>query len=117
MAEYINRGDFLAKMRKIFCEDCSHRKGMKDGKPTMIIYEIGEAPCRACLVEDVLTYLEEFPVAYVDEVVYCKECKYGEMMKNGCTVFCHNIGTVKTAFSYCSSAERKVNVENYCGDS
>jgi hypothetical protein len=35
-----------------YCKECDKRKGIKNGR-YRIIYEIGEAPCRACEVDDV----------------------------------------------------------------
>jgi len=45
-----------------YCKECDKRKGIKNGK-WQIIYEIGEAPCRACEVDDVKAELEEAPTA------------------------------------------------------
>lgn len=49
-----------------YCKECNKRKGIKNGK-YRIIYEIGEAPCRACEVDDVKAELEEAPTADVVE--------------------------------------------------
>ena len=49
-----------------YCKECNKRKGIKNGK-YRIIYEIGEAPCRACEVDDVKAELEEAPTADVPE--------------------------------------------------
>lgn len=54
-----------------YCKDCDKRKGIKSGK-WRIIYEIGEAPCRACDVDDMIDDLENAPT--VDAV----ERKKGE---------------------------------------
>lgn len=43
-----------------YCKDCDKRKGIKNGK-RQFIYEIGDAPCRACEVDDVKAELEEAP--------------------------------------------------------
>ena len=63
MSELIDRKAFIEKERKLYCEDCDMRKGTKNGKPNVICYEIGEAPCRACWLDDALTDLEDFPTA------------------------------------------------------
>lgn len=68
MTEYIEREAFLEQKRKQYCEDCSRRKGMKGGK-YKTLYEIGEAPCRACEINDVLNDVEDFPAADVRPVV------------------------------------------------
>lgn len=62
MSDLIDREAFIEQERKVYCEDCDRRKGMKNGKLTFC-YEIGEAPCRACWCDDVLTDLEDFPAA------------------------------------------------------
>lgn len=63
MSELIDRQTFIENERKLYCEDCYRRKGTKNGKPNVICYEIGEAPCRACWMDDILTDLEDFPAA------------------------------------------------------
>ena len=62
MSELIDRQAFIEQERKLYCEDCDRRQGMKNGKLTFC-YEIGDAPCRACWCDDVLTDLEDFPAA------------------------------------------------------
>lgn len=47
-----------------YCKDCNRRKGIKKGK-LRIIYEVGDAPCRACDVDDMLYELENAPTANV----------------------------------------------------
>ena len=64
MAEYIERGKFLEEERKQYCADCDRRKGIKRGK-MQIVYAVGDAPCRACGIDDVLTDVEDFPAALV----------------------------------------------------
>ena len=63
MSELIDRQSFIEQERKLYCEDCDRRKGTKKGKPNVICYEIGEAPCRACWLDDALGDLEDFPTA------------------------------------------------------
>ena len=43
-----------------YCKDCDKRKGIKSGK-WRIVYEIGDAPCRACSVDDMKAELENAP--------------------------------------------------------
>ena len=66
--DYISREAFLAEKRKQYCSDCDRRKGMKKGK-LVFCYEIGEAPCRACAVDDLLNDVEDFSAADVRPVV------------------------------------------------
>lgn len=65
--EYIERERFLAEQRHSYCENCARRKGMKNGK-MRFVYEIGDAPCRACGIGDVLDDVEDFPAADVRPV-------------------------------------------------
>lgn len=85
--DYIEREAFLEQKREQYCKDCARRKGMRNGK-YKTLYEIGEAPCRACEIDDVLNDVEDFPAADVrentrgkctDEARYffCSECGYG----------------------------------------
>lgn len=62
MSELIDRQAFIEQERRLYCEDCDRRKGKKNGKLT-VCYEIGEAPCRACWLDDALGDLEDFPTA------------------------------------------------------
>ena len=62
MSDLIDREAFIEHERKLYCEDCDRRKGIKNGKLTFC-YEIGEAPCRSCWGDAVLTDLEDFPTA------------------------------------------------------
>lgn len=57
------------------CKNCDKRMGTKNGKRRMI-YEIGEAPCRACYVDDVKMELNEAPTIDAERVVRCKDCRY-----------------------------------------
>ena len=63
MAEYINRDTFLEQQRAWYCKDCNRRKNTK-GKT---VYEIGEAPCRACDIGTMLDAVEDYPAADVVE--------------------------------------------------
>lgn len=58
-----------------YCKDCEKRKGMKRGK-WRVIYEIGEAPCRACDIDDLKMELDEAPTIDAVEVIRCKDCKF-----------------------------------------
>ena len=50
----------ILKIRKQYCEDCSRRKGIKNGK-MQFCYEIGGVVCRACEIEDMLNALDDAP--------------------------------------------------------
>ena len=64
MPNYIDRDAFEADCRERYCNDCDRRKGMKNGK-LKVVYEIGDAPCRSCGIEDILDDLLNAPVADV----------------------------------------------------
>ena len=66
--EYIEREAFLEEKRKLYCENCKRRYGLKKGK-SVVCYEIGDAPCRSCGIGDVLDDVEDFPAADVRSVV------------------------------------------------
>ena len=58
--ELIDRRAFIEQEMKRDCSDCIHRKGYRKGK-FKILYAIGGAACKACLIMDVLDDLEDFP--------------------------------------------------------
>ena len=64
MAEHIEREAFISRYRELYCEDCDKRKGVKNGK-IRFCYAIGDAPCRACSIDDMLTAIDDFPAADV----------------------------------------------------
>ena len=68
MDDYIEREAFLEEKRKLYCENCKRRYGLKKGK-SVVCYEIGDAPCRSCGIGDVLDDVEDFPAADVRPVV------------------------------------------------
>ena len=65
MAEYIKREAFIESQHNIYCVNCNRRKDSK-GK---FVYFVGDAPCRACGIMDVLDAVEDFPAADVRPVV------------------------------------------------
>ncbi len=67
MPKYIDADEFVRLKREWYCEQCEKRKGMKRGK-LQFVYEIGDAPCRACDVDDVISDIEDFPEANVEPV-------------------------------------------------
>jgi len=58
----IDADALIGDVRDRYCKNCVKRKGIKNGK-CRFIYEIGEAPCRACDVEDMIYELENAPTA------------------------------------------------------
>lgn len=85
---YIEVEAFISSEQEIYCKDCARRKGIKNGKERFC-YEIGDAPCRACGIMDVLddveAYSEAFPadakpvvwgdwVKVDDDLYWCSHC-------------------------------------------
>lgn len=62
----IDANAHILKIRKWYCEDCSRRKGIKNGK-MQFCYEIGGVVCRACEIEDMLNALEDAPTVIESE--------------------------------------------------
>lgn len=110
MRDYIDREDFIKDKRAWYCSDCVHRKGMKNGR-LQVLYEVGDAPCRACSIDDMISDLEAYPAADVREVVhgrwvwnddngfyYCENCGATSPRENqdgeyiDCTNYCPNCG-------------------------
>ena len=71
MRDLIDRDAFLKQERKWYCDECDRRKGVKNGRKCFV-YEIGEVPCRACEIDDVLDDLEVFESA-APRWVRCEE--------------------------------------------
>jgi len=62
-----------------YCSNCDKRKGMKNGK-YKIVYQVGDAPCRACDIDDMKCELDNAPTVDAVPVVRCGECKYGKQL-------------------------------------
>lgn len=60
MGRLIDADVLTTQMRSFHCTNCDRRKGTKNGKLTFV-YEIGDAPCRACGIGDAIEYLEDAP--------------------------------------------------------
>ena len=87
-----------------YCKECDKRKGIKNGK-RQFIYEIGEAPCRACDVDDAKVELEEAPT--IDPV------KHGKWEGNFDTSMeCSVCGWL---FEYYGGLEEEWNYCPHCG--
>ena len=56
----IDADALIKETTEVRCVNCDRRKGMKNGKMTFV-YEIGDVPCRACDVMDMIDALEEAP--------------------------------------------------------
>lgn len=109
--QYIEREAFLEQKRKQYCEDCTRRKGFKRGQ-YKTLYEIGEAPCRACEIDDVLNDVEDFPAADVRPVVMCRDCQHWDTdwIPNHAREnehFCPYIGLTTREDWFCADGEKR----------
>ena len=102
MAEYIEREAFMHFLIKQHCENCDKRKGRKNGKERFI-YEIGDAPCRSCGVDDALDYIEYFPSADVHPVVHGQWINTMPIVeyKSFCQVKCSICGSIEAYGNFC----------------
>ena len=75
MSRLIDADALIADIEKRYCKDCERRKGVKGGKVRML-YEIGEAPCRACGTMDAMDEIDNAPTIEAVNVVRCSECQY-----------------------------------------
>lgn len=82
---YIEVEAFVSSEREIYCKDCARRKGIKNGKERFI-YEIGDAPCKACgimdALDDVEAYSEAFPADVVTRDCYDKILAENDTMRD-----------------------------------
>ena len=109
MSDYISREAFLEKERRLYCQDCSRRKN-SNGK---LVYEIGDAPCRACGIGDVLDDFEDIPAADVRPVVHGKwiKCRKNYSKCSECgTAYSHPVDW--TPDKYCSECGARLFMED-----
>lgn len=53
----IDADQLVRDIRTLYCQGCQRRTGIKGGK-VCTIYEIGDVPCRACYVDDIVDEIE-----------------------------------------------------------
>lgn len=87
-----------------YCKDCDRRKGVKNGK-YRIIYSVGDAPCRACSVDDMKDDIDSAPTIDAAPVVRCKDCKHRH--KITCAFLIANCIKSGDDEDFCSRGERK----------
>lgn len=105
MPKYIDVDAFVEKKREQYCAACERRMGVRNGHAGMI-YEIGDAPCRACWVDDMLGDVEDFPAADVQKVVRCKDCGNNYGTRN--TPLCHFYPYRLEPNSFCSDGYKRM---------
>ena len=97
-----------------YCENCDKRKGMKNGK-WKIVYQIGDAPCRACDVDDMKCDIEDAPTVQPG-TIRCKDCKYalweGELLPDADIVCTYWESDGLQGEDFCSQAERRGQWQN-----
>ena len=81
------------------CKNCIKRMGIKNGKQRMI-YEIGDAPCRACEVDDIKAELDDAPTIEAEPVIRCKNCEYYDPKYE----YCENNDIFVKSNGYCLSS-------------
>lgn len=65
MPKYIDADAFVKEIREWYCAQCEERKGMKRGR-LQFVYAVGDAPCRACYIDDIISDIEDYPAANVE---------------------------------------------------
>lgn len=102
MARLIDADALCDDVMKRYCKDCEKRKGMKRGK-WRVIYEIGEAPCRACDVDDLKMELDEAPTIDAEPIRHGKWIVEAEDWRHQIEWFkCSCCGfPTSTAYKYC----------------
>ena len=80
MSRLIDADALIDDMEKRYCKDCERRKGVKGGKVRML-YEIGEAPCRACGMMDAMDEIYNAPTVYTLETAIDALHKIEEIQK------------------------------------
>lgn len=73
----IDADALIDEVMERYCKDCSKRKGLKNGK-RRVLYSVGEAPCRACGIDDMMDEMECAPTIDAVPVVRCKNCVFFE---------------------------------------
>lgn len=67
----IDADALIHDITKFYCEDCEKRKGIKNGK-LKFVYDIGDAPCRACGLDGLKDVIEDAPTIEAEPVKHGK---------------------------------------------
>ena len=79
----IDADALIDEVMERYCEDCNKRKGLKNGK-WRVVYSVGDAPCRACGIDDMMDEMDSAPTIDAVTVVRCKDCSYYEETERWC---------------------------------
>ena len=71
----IDADELIDKAIEDYCKECGKRKGVKDGK-WRVLYKIGEAPCRACDVNDMVDRIDNAPTVEAEPITLEKAIDY-----------------------------------------
>ena len=83
----IDADALIDEVMERYCEDCSKRKGLKNGK-WRVVYSVGDVPCRACGIGDMMDEMDSAPTIDAVQVVRCKDCQYAHMSTDGSVKYC-----------------------------
>ena len=100
---FIDADAFIEDTRGIYCAECARRFGVKGGK-WKELYEIGDAPCRACDIADMLDEVDGYHSADVQEV------RHGRWIDMDDHVMCSRCGATHDGVdrNYCPNCGAKM---------
>ena len=101
----IDADALLDEVMDRYCEECDKRKGVKNGK-FRIIYEVGDAPCRACEIDDVKTELEDAPTVDPVKHGHWEVIDEAEPRRYGCSI-CKRLSWYETNYCSCCGADMR----------
>lgn len=108
----IDADALITKILKQYCENCEKRKGLKKGK-RVVLYDIGDVPCRSCDLDDLAGDIEEMPTVDAVKVVRCENCFYGKpynevwYQPKRNSMWCTRDGTEHEYGWFCAGGERR----------
>lgn len=118
MPRLIDADALIDDVTERYCNNCERRKGIKNGKQK-VIYDIGDAPCRACAVDDMKDELENAPTVDAEPVrhghwVRHLDTRFGRKLNDTIRCSCCGI-TFSTEDmirrSYCPNCKAKMDEE------
>lgn len=105
----IDADALIDEVMERYCEDCSKRKGLKNGK-WRVVYSVGDVPCRACGISDMMDEIDSAPTIDAVPVVRCKDCRLTDepiYEKDEHDYWCREHSLYVYEDDYCSYGERK----------